>query len=56
MEEKNKVRLVNIIVIIIDLLLLGVICGNHCSVPDQVLVQKESDRNSQTLKVAMFDN
>ena len=54
MEDKRKIRLVNIIVIIIDILLLGVICGNHCSVPDHVHVQKLYDKNIDTLHETMY--
>jgi len=34
MTEERKNRIVNIIVILINILLLGVICSNHCRVPD----------------------
>ena len=58
MEEKHKVRLVNIIIIIIDLLLLGVICGNHCRFPDQpkVLVKNEIKSNSDAVQITTLDS
>jgi hypothetical protein len=55
MEEKHKVQLINIIIIIIDLLLLGVICGNHCRVPDQpkVLIKNEIKTEADAVEVAI---
>lgn len=54
MEEKRKVRFVNIVVILIDILLLGVICGNHCRLPDQVMIKSGND--DKIVKMAMLDN
>jgi len=41
MTEKRKNRIVNIVVILINILLLGVICSNHCRVPDQVMMDNQ---------------
>ena len=55
MEEKTKVRIVNIIIIIIDIILLGVICGNHCRVPDQVMVQNVEKNHHNQLTMIIDD-
>ena len=54
-EEKRKARLVSIIVVIIDILLVGMICGNHCSVPDQARMHNQIGEKSKTVNVAKVD-
>jgi len=55
-EEQRKVRLVSIIVVLIDIVLIGVICGNHCSIPDQVRMHNRIGDKSKTVKMAMIDS
>jgi len=55
-EEKRKARLVSIIVVVIDILLIGMICGNHCSVPDQARIHKQIGDKSNTVIAARVDS